>query len=148
MPMRDDALRRTHPAATYIGGEPSKYFFVIPGPPRTKKTHNRIILAGGRQRVLPSKAFEQWQKDAGYFINNAKACWPHGEFPLPFRLNCRALFWRHANVGDAVGFYQALADCLQHYGIVKNDALIVSWNGSELLKDASSPRVEVTLEVL
>lgn len=66
---------------------------------------------------------------------------------LPWRgnLNCCALFYRDRLTGDAVGYYQALADALEEAGIVENDRLIVSWNGSQLLKDAKNPRIEVSL---
>ena len=126
-------------------GGPSKYLFVIPGAPRTKKNHGWRTKQG---KQMPSKAFTQWQKDAGYFLSVFKRHYGSSEFPLPFRVNCQAMFWRDAERGDAVGYYQALADCLEHYGIVKNDALIVSWDGSRLLKDAANPRIAVQLEVL
>jgi len=66
--------------------------------------------------------------------------------PITDEVNCRALFYRDALRGDAVGYYQALADALEEAGIVKNDRLIVSWDGSRLLKDADIPRIEVTLD--
>ena len=42
----------------------------------------------------------------------------------------------------------ALADALEEAGIVENDRLIVSWDGSRLLKDAATPRIEVMLEAV
>jgi hypothetical protein len=71
-----------------------------------------------------------------------------GFIPLESPFNCAALFWRDADRGDAVGYYQGLADLLAEWGVIADDRQIVSWNGSELLKDAASPRVYITLEAL
>ena len=61
------------------------------------------------------------------------------------RVNVAATFYRDALRGDATGYYQALADLLQAAGIVANDVLCVSWDGSRLAKDAQRPRIEVVL---
>jgi hypothetical protein len=66
--------------------------------------------------------------------------------PYDFPVNCRALFYRDKDVGDAVGFYQALADCIQDAGILVNDRLIEQWDGSRLLVDKTNSRIEVELE--
>ena len=71
-----------------------------------------------------------------------------GLLPFTVPVNVRALFFRHADVGDAVGFYQGLADTLLEGGIVANDSLIRSWDGSRLLVDKKDPRVIVTVEEL
>lgn len=71
---------------------------------------------------------------------------PRTLVPAGLALNCRATFYRHANVGDAVGFYQGVADVLESHGIVDNDRQLVSWDGSRLRKDKDRPRVELVLE--
>lgn len=121
--------------------------FTIPGPPRTKKTSNRLVKFGNRHKILPSKAFEQWNLATQYILVNARArgLAPAGTFPISHVMNCCAVIYRDALRGDAVGYYQALADALQEAGIVENDRLIVSWDGSRMLKDAKNPRIEVTL---
>jgi hypothetical protein len=114
---------------------------VIYGAPRTKKNSNRLVTAGGRQRVLPSAAWKGWAASARLEYQ-AKL------FPLrgvAYPVNCCALFYRDAERGDAVGYYQGLADLLESRGILANDKHIVSWDGSRLLKDAARPRVELIL---
>lgn len=122
--------------------------FTIPGAPRTKKNNARLDLRGRRPRKLPSKAFEEWNRAAQLhlrlFLN--RTLLPADTFPIRHEVNCRALFYRHALVGDANGFYQALADALEEAGIVEDDSLIVSWDGSRLRKDSTNPRIEVVLE--
>lgn len=117
--------------------------FVITGAPRTKKTSNRIVRCGRFSKILPSEAFLEWQKSAATSLLDAKMV---HSFPISEPLNCRALFFRERSVGDACGFYQGLADLLQHHGIVKNDSQLRSWDGSRLLVDRQNPRVIVTLE--
>ena len=65
--------------------------------------------------------------------------------PIEYPINVSAAFYRDKLTGDAVGYYQALADALEEGGIVENDSLIRSWNGSKLLKDAKNPRIEIEI---
>lgn len=119
--------------------------FTVCGAPRTKKTSNRLVHAGGRARVLPSKAWTKWTKTA--FIGTQYSR------DVAFRVtevadrpyNCRAIFYRDAKRGDAVGYYQGLADLLEKRGIISNDKWLVSWDGSRLEIDRDNPRVEVEL---
>ena len=115
---------------------------VIPGSPRTKKNSGRIVHAGGL-RLLPSKAWEQWANQVSPMLR----AWAlrNRLQPIAYPVNCAAIFYRDADRGDAVGFYQGLADVLEKAGIVENDKFIVSWDGSRLRKDAARPRVELAL---
>lgn len=125
---------------------------IISGPPRTKKTSNRLVMAGGRPRVLPSAAWSTWTKSARITVDGLPVSWS-GKLSIEtgkgllgaVPLNCAALFYRDARRGDAVGFYQGLADLLEKRGIIPNDACLVSWDGSRLLLDRQNPRVELTL---
>ena len=116
---------------------------VIPGIPRTKKNSGRIVPRGRRHIILPSEAWKEWcdavvpQLEVWALRNRLQ--------PIAYPVNCAALFYRDADRGDAVGFYQGLADVLEKAGIVENDKWIVSWDGSRLRKDASRPRVELVL---
>jgi len=116
---------------------------VIYGPPRTKKNHGRRVWAPKQQRAVhvPSEAYEAWCAVALMQI------------PKSLRLpdqpyNCRALIYRTRSAGDAVGYYQAIADMLQAAGVVSDDKWIVSWDGSRLRKDARNPRVELVIETV
>jgi len=137
------------------------------GKPRTKKNHGIITTVGAMKRavLLPSPEFRQWEKSAQISIGEKQDpwCWhpareikglpaelqpkdPPRLISKPIQVNCRALFYRDRRVGDAVGFYQGLADLLEARGVVENDIQIVSWDGSRLLADPERPRVEVVLE--
>lgn len=128
---------------------------LITGAPRTKKTSNQLVQVGkaGEKRVIvmPSRAWKQWVAQA-YITNNVSDpnyVWPLTGRQLPEReYNCRAHFYRDANRGDAVGYYQGLADLLEKRGVLVDDKCIVSWDGSRLFVDRENPRTEVILEAL
>jgi hypothetical protein len=139
-------------AETPIGISPTpRVSLIIPGAPRTKKTHNRLVRAGGRQIVLPAEAWERWATCAAIAARALAAQrygpgWWRARFPLTGRAyNCEAVFYRDADRGDAVGYYQGLADVLERLGVVPNDRVLVSWDGSRVDIDRADPRVEVTL---
>ncbi len=118
----------------------SEWRLVVSGPPRTKKTSNRIFRVGGKPKVMPSEAWLNWAATAT--VSRL--------VPMPWSnptgdLNLCALFFRDADRGDAVGYYQGIADLLERRGILANDKQIVSWDGSRLLIDRTRPRVELVL---
>jgi uncharacterized protein (DUF2336 family) len=124
---------------------------VILGDPKTKKNSGQVVHSGdkcpacrrgtGRPFVLPSAQNKAWTKVAVEQLRVQIGRTPALIVPV----NCRALFYREAKVGDANNFYAALADALEEAGVVANDRLIVSWDGSRLLKDAANPRIEILL---
>ena len=127
--------------------------FTVCGSPRTKKTSNRLVRAGQKPRILPSKAWERWAKTARIEGDDWQNCvisdrelMVQGDPPIvESPHNCRAIFYRDAKRGDAVGYYQGLADLLERRGIISNDKWLVSWDGSRLLVDHQHPRVKVEL---
>jgi len=131
--------------------------FMVPGAPRTKKNSGSVktlTIKGKRRKIhMPSEAWLTWRDIV--MLHKARILdeirrqagvprtW---QPPIAWDVNCRALFYRDANRGDAVGYYQGLADVLQEIGVVKDDVFIVSWDGSRMLKSATAPHVEVVLE--
>lgn len=116
-------------------------FTIVGMAPRTKKNHQRIMhRADGTPFIGQSKQHDAWAK--GVFLIPRPA-------PLPdIPWNCRALIFRDADRGDAVGYYQAIADLLQKFGVVSDDKWIKAWDGTRLRKDRVNPRVEVELTPL
>lgn len=137
----------------------AKILVVVSGPPRTKKNHGVISTKGGRPRLFASPQWVQWCRkadllvngnllvgnpDVGVFLGNGPKL--HRPWiPVERLLNCAATFYRDGYWGDAVGFYQGLADLLESRGVILNDRQLVSWDGSRLLKDTVNPRTEIVL---
>lgn len=113
----------------------------IPGPPRTKKTSNRILRFGRFNKIIPSRAFLAYQNAALWHLKQTLG---HRD-PIRTPCNVAAVFYRDANHGDATGFYQALADILEAAHVIENDRLIQTWDGSRLELDRANPRVELTI---
>lgn len=119
--------------------------FMILGAPRTKKNHGRRIKRGLRIFHVPSQACTDWT-EAAVLQLRAQNRLVQGTWPYESRVNVRALIYRDANRGDAVGYYQAIADALEAAGVVEDDKLCVSWDGSRMFVDKARPRVEIVLE--
>lgn len=126
---------------------------VIIGAPRTKKNHGRVIQRGKRRFHVPSEAHEAWATAAVFQLQVQARRLP-SDLPvvlLPYftaPVNLCARIYRDADRGDAVGYYQAIADVLEDAGIVANDRLIASWDGTRLYVDRRRPRVEIDLSPL
>ena len=122
--------------------------FTLYGSPRTKKNSLRRIRRGRRTLSISSAAHERWEWIAKKSLPVARQQLIEAGLKLPITvpLNARVQIYREAYSGDAVGYYQAVADWLQKVGIVENDRQIRSWDGTRLQKDADLPRVEIVLE--
>jgi hypothetical protein len=131
---------------------PRSLQITIEGAPRTKKNHGRRVWGrnkktGKRQPFhVPSAAHELWHDKAVIHARMAAAA--AGWRPCSQPVLVRALVYRHALVGDLVGYEQAIGDMLEHAGVLANDRHIASWDGTRLLKDAARPRVELMITVL
>lgn len=98
-----------------------------------------------RPRLLPSPAFTAWHKVA------TAATLPKLEplkryFPITTPVHVLCKFYREADRGDWCGYAQGIGDWLQDLGIIADDKLIRSWDGTRLLKDAENPRSEIWIQ--
>ena len=89
---------------------------------------------------LPSKAYLKW---LGGLPANSQ--YDRYAPPIDYPVNCRALIYRAQDIGDTDGYMNAIADALQSLGVIKNDRLIASWDGTRRLIDRQLPRVEVEI---
>ena len=150
------------------------FYLKIPGPPRTKKTSNRLVGFGapcklcGRppyNKVLPSEAHEKWFNQSMLFAPLIRRQLEKMKVVLPIKnkIQVRALFYRERDDGDLVAYEQALGDYLQEpkqsrknpgklvrngAGVIADDKQIASWDGSRLMKDKDNPRIECEISTL
>jgi len=119
--------------------------FTVPLAPVTKKNSQRIVTIrtkkGSFQKIMPSAAFEQYQKDAGYFI-------PHRGMKIGYPCEVVCLFYMPTlrNV-DLTNLEEAIDDVMVFYGLLADDnsKIVVSHDGSRVLYDKEHPRTEVTI---
>ena len=118
--------------------------FTIAIEPRTKKNSSRIM----RGRLLPSAAYEQYEKDCMVYL---RPC-PVRE-PLNVPVNVKALYYmkpfkngKHRKV-DISNLHSALHDVLVEYGILADDKsdIVAGTDGSRVRWDAARPRTEITI---
>jgi Holliday junction resolvase RusA-like endonuclease len=118
----------------------------IPGTPRTKK--NSQIMVKGRNLILPSKAFSEYQKfcigtktKPGWLMQWGNIC-----YTVPVQVTCFYWFPDNRSKPDLVGLLQATSDILEKAGILENDRLIASYDGSRIMGiDKEHPRAEITI---
>jgi Holliday junction resolvase RusA-like endonuclease len=121
---------------------------VLPGPARTKKNSATLQMRGRRRVLVPSDAWMAWRDRCRAWWLQSFTVSRRPVAPPDVPLNCRALIYRDAHRGDAVGYYQGVADVLEELGVVENDEQLVAWDGSRLLLDRDRPRVELTITPL
>jgi len=120
----------------------NKLFAVIAGRPATKKNSGRIVKFGKRMALLPSKAFETYQEVALWQLKKHKE-----RFEVNVHVQCKYYLPNKAHWPDLVGLLQATSDILEKSGILENDRLIVSYDGSRIMEiDKDNPRVEIFIE--
>lgn len=121
----------------------------IDAPPRTKKTHQRIQRFGKFNKVVPSEAWIAFRNAAVPQLKRQLIMQPgilHSSVSVPVTVNAQV--FRDARRGDLVGYLTSIADVLQEAGVVVNDVVIQSWDGSRMRIDRKRPRVELVIEEL
>lgn len=116
--------------------------FVIELIPRTKKNSQRIFRgSNGRVFIAPSKAYKDYEKEAGYFLRRP-------ENPIDYPVNVRALFYMPTRRRvDLVNLQEALCDVLVAHRIIADDnyRIVASMDGSRVMYDKYNPRTEVEI---
>ncbi len=119
---------------------------VIPHRPVPKK--NNPVMVAGRNLILPSKAFRAYEKfcigtktHPGWLVQ-----WGNIQFTEPVSICARYWLPDKRWIPDLVGLLQATGDILEKSGILKNDRLIQSWDGSRIMGlDKINPRAEIAI---
>jgi Holliday junction resolvase RusA-like endonuclease len=104
----------------------------------------------GFPKVLPSEAYEEWERGAlvECMMIKAKLREMGVELPILGLVSVEAHIYRERDTGDVCGYQQAIGDLLQAAEIIKDDRQIEDWDGTRRLKDSAAPRVEVFIRIL
>lgn len=110
--------------------------YIIHGSIRSKKNSKRIFSTGRFKRVLPSKAYEEWE-------NNAHAeLWTQKKgtfFDGPVWVIAK--FYYRGPRPDIHGCMESLSDCIEGI-LIENDSQIESWDQTRIYHDKDHPRTE------
>jgi hypothetical protein len=121
----------------------------LPGSIRSKKNSKRIVVAGKFKRILPSKAYLTWEKEARQSIqiqlsspqikSSVKKQIPTGQ-----DISVKALIYYRGPKPDLSGSLESIGDCGE--GLLwLNDRQIISWDGSRLIHDLENPRTDIEI---
>lgn len=116
--------------------------FTIPITPVSKKNSQRIVKAGNKFILLPSKAYVDYEQQVGYFI-------PKLNKPIDYPINVKCLFYMPTHRKcDLTNMLEAIDDVLVKYKLIEDDnyTIIVSHDGSRVFYDKANPRTEIIIE--
>lgn len=101
-------------------------------------------MAGRYPRVLPSKAYVEYEKLALQQLQfYRKRFYVAG----PVHVRCRYYMPDFRGWPDLVGLLQATSDILTTAGVILDDMWITDYNGSEIVGvDKHNPRVEIQID--
>lgn len=122
-----------------------EYTFLLDRAPLTKKTHQKIGLnrKTGKRFVMSADGQAAYQKFAAGVLQ-VQAYNQKLRQPIEIPVWVEAIFWLDADRGsDLTNLEQMLGDCLQAAGIIANDNLIHSWDGSRKGISYPRPRTEI-----
>jgi len=116
--------------------------FTIKGNPPTKKNSAQIIMAGSHPRLIPSKAYREYEQIFLWQVP-AKA---KQKLNLPHTLRCVYYMQTRRRV-DLNNLLAATADLLVKAGVLEDDnsRIIYSLDGSRVSYDKENPRVEIEI---
>jgi len=121
--------------------------FVLPIRPVTKKNSGQIVMFGGSPKLLPSKQYRQFEKDAKPYFVQVKTI--AGVISYPVNIKCIFYVDTHRKV-DLCNLLNAVDDAMVASGLITDDNrdIVASHDGSRVYCDREQPRIEITIEEL
>ena len=130
----------------------SNLAFTLTVKPRTKKNHMQLVtLKTGRQMLLPSKQYKEFEKEV---INEVYELRKNEVIPstiIGHPINLKCVFYKEKDYkADLTGYLQAIQDALVEAKVIEDDnhKIIVSTDGSKVLLDRNNPRIEIEITAL
>lgn len=119
---------------------------VITGNPITKKNSQRIISVGGRWRIIPSKQFVEYERNALYQLFRARSKRPKCPIDVPVNVSC-VYYMKTRRKVDLVNLMEATMDILVDARVLMDDhsRIVASHDGCAVLHDKDQPRVEIVI---
>ena len=96
-----------------------------------------IVSTGTGRKILPSKAYREYEKNAGWFIPR---------LGIDCAVNIRCLYYMPTRRRvDLVNLLEATLDVLVKYGAIADDNSLIAagHDGSRVLYDKQNPRTEI-----
>lgn len=115
---------------------------MLPGEPRTKKNSGRIVMAGGKPMLLPSKQYKEYREICLWKI----PAWQKARIAEPVNVCC-VYYMKTKRKVDLCNLLEATCDILVDAGVLADDNsdIIVGHDGSRVCYDKLDPRAEITI---
>lgn len=112
----------------------------IPVECRTKKNSSRIVIAGNKRMLLPSEAYEKFEKQCRQYLHPLK---------IDYSINLKCEFYMSTRRKvDLPNLLNSICDVLVKYQVITDDNkdIVSSFDGSRVLYDKNNPRIEIEIE--
>ena len=118
--------------------------FTIPVRPATKKNSGQIIQVKGRNILIPSKQYKQFEKDCLPYLNRVKNA--AGIINFPVNVQC-VFFTETKRKIDLPNLLNAVDDAMVKSGLIIDDNrdIIAAHDGSRVFYDKYTPRIEIII---
>jgi Holliday junction resolvase RusA-like endonuclease len=118
----------------------------IHGQPVSKKNSMQLARIRGRYFPVPSKSYRRWTALSKPQI--AAQVRGVSGLPIDYPVRLRVLAYRHTKRKiDLSNIYAAVEDMLQKYGVLKDDALVESHDGSRKFLGVPEDEARVEIEI-
>lgn len=115
---------------------------IIPGRVRILKNSKQLFKNRLTGKLFPAKSdrYKKWAVFAGLFVYRSRPA-----KPIDFPVNVKMIFYfkDHQHEADLSNCYQGVEDILQNEGVLTNDRLIYSHDGSRKVFGSGPERVEI-----
>ena len=116
--------------------------FTIPIAPVTKKNSGRIVMRGRRPILLPSEKYEQYEKEAGWFLKK------YAGMNIDYPVNVQCIYYMPTRRRvDISNLLNCTDDVLVKYNVLADDNrnIVASHDGSLVLYSKEAPRTEIII---
>lgn len=118
--------------------------FTLPISPRTKKNSGQIVMRGKYPALIPSKQYQQFEKECMPYLCRVKA--EIGVIDYPVNIQC--IFYMDARRKvDLANLLNAIDDSMVASGLIADDNrdIVAGHDGSRVFHDKANPRIELTI---
>lgn len=109
---------------------------------RTKKNSSRIVVAGNRKMLLPSKQYLEFEKACKPYLKPLK---------IDFAINLKCIFYmKTRRKVDLPNLLNSICDVLVKHQVITDDNkdIVAGFDGSRVKYDKENPRIEIKMEKL
>lgn len=116
----------------------------LPGRARSKKNSKQLFKNNrtGKMFISSSNEFKKWATHMGLFVRQKKPATP---IDFPVNLSVKVYLKNHAHEPDLDNVIASVVDLLEDNGVMVNDKLVYSLDGSKKIFGEEIERLEIEM---